>query len=78
MSDNPTTTTNPIPMEVEEGGIEAYMVDYQRMLDGLDNPSEVNRVGVGTCPGDNQVERESNNKLKTPCPGSPPLPSSHG
>ena len=53
-------TTNPIPMEVEEGGIESYMVDFQGMLDGLDNPSEVNGVGVGTCAGENQVERESN------------------
>ena len=46
--------------EVEEAGIDAYMVYHQRMLDGLDNPSEVNGVGDGTCAGDNYVERESN------------------
>ena len=57
MSDN---EINPILIEVEEAGIEAYVVDHQRMLDGLDNPSEVNRVGDGTCAGDNYVERESN------------------
>ena len=57
MSDN---EINPILIEVEEAGIEAYMVDHQRMLDGLDNPSEVNGVGDGTCAGDNYVERESN------------------
>ena len=40
--------TKPISMEVEEGGIEAYMSYFQGMLDGLDNPSEVSGVGVGT------------------------------
>ena len=54
MSDNQC----PIPMEV--GGIEAYRVDFQGILDGLDNPSEVSGVGVGTCAGDILVERESN------------------
>ena len=49
-----------IPMEVKEGGIRAYMVDFQGMLDGLDNPSEVSGVGVGTCAGDTLDERESN------------------
>ena len=56
MSDKQT----PIPMEVEEGGIEAYMVDFRGMLDGLDNPSEVSGVGVGTCAGDILIEREAN------------------
>ena len=49
-----------IPMEVKEGGIRAYMVDFQGMLDGLDNPSEVSGVGVGTCAGDILIEREAN------------------
>ena len=35
------------------------MVDFQGMLDGLDNPSVVG-VGVWTCAGDTLVERESN------------------
>ena len=48
MSDN----FKPVPMEVEEGGIEAYMVDFQGMLDGLDNPSEVKGEGVGACAGE--------------------------
>ena len=48
-----------VPMEVEEGGIGAYMSDFQGMLDGLDNPSEVSGVEVGTCAGDILVERES-------------------
>ena len=56
MSDKQT----PIPMEVEEGGIEAYMVNFQGMLDGLDNPSEVKGEGVGACAGDDLVVRESN------------------
>ena len=29
----------PIPMEVEEVGMEEYMLDYQGMLDGPDSPS---------------------------------------
>ena len=45
---------------MKEGGIGAYMVDFQGMLEGLDNPSEVSGVGVGTCAGDTLVERESN------------------
>ena len=56
MSDNTIT----VPMEVEEGGIDAYMSDFQGMLDRLDNPSEVSGVGVGSCAGDVHVERESN------------------
>ena len=44
----------------EEGGIEAYMVDFQGMLDGLDNPSELKGEGVGACAGDDLVVRESN------------------
>jgi len=56
MSDNP----NNVPMEVEEGGIDAYMSDFQGMLDRLDNPSEVSGVGVGSCAGEVLVERESN------------------
>ena len=55
MSDN----FKPVPMEVEEGGIEAYMVDFQGMLDGLDNPSEVKGEGVGACAGEFWVMRES-------------------
>ena len=47
MSDN----IKPVPMEVEEGGIEAYMVDFQGMLDGLDNPSEVKGEGLGPVQG---------------------------
>ena len=47
MSDN----NKPVPMEVEEGGIEAYMVDFQGMLDGLDNPSEVKGEGLGPVQG---------------------------
>ena len=49
-----------VPMEVEEGGIDAYMSDFQGMLDRLDNPSEVSGVGVGSCAGEVLVERESN------------------
>jgi len=49
-----------VPMEVEEGGIEAYMVDFQGMLDGLDNPSEGKGEGVGARAGDDLVVRESN------------------
>ena len=41
----------PVPMEVEEGGIEAYMVDFQGMPFGLDNPSEVKGEGVGSVQG---------------------------
>ena len=49
-----------VPMEVEEDGIDAYMSDFQGMLDRLGNPSEVSGVGVGSCAGDIHVERESN------------------
>ena len=49
-----------IPMEVKEGGMRAYMVDFQGMLDGLDNPSELKGEGVGACAGDDLVVRESN------------------
>ena len=45
MSDNISGNVAHIPMEVKEGGIGAYMVDFQGMLDGLDNPSEVSGVG---------------------------------
>ena len=64
----------PIPMEMEERGFEAYMVDYQGMLDGLDNPSEVNGVGVGTAQGITK-SRGSLTPLKTlpRVPPSPPL-----
>ena len=55
MSDN----TN-VPMEVEEDGIDAYMSDFQGMLDRLDNPSEVSGVGVGSRAGEVLVESESN------------------
>ena len=37
----------PIPMEVEEVGMEEYMLDYQGMLDEPDSPSEVQGEGVG-------------------------------
>ena len=56
MSDN----NNVVPMEVVEGGMDAYMIDFQGMLDRLDNPSEVSGVGVGSCAGEVLVERESN------------------
>ena len=39
------------PMEVEEVGMEEYMLDYQRMLDGQDSNSEVQGEGVGDCAG---------------------------
>ena len=55
-----SNNSNTVPMEVEEAGIEAYMSDFQGMLDGLDNPSEVSGVGVGACAGDIRIERESN------------------
>jgi len=41
----------PIPMEVEEAGIDDYMLDFQGMLDRLDSPSEVQGEGVGDCAG---------------------------
>ena len=44
-------SNNPVPMEVKEGGIEAYMVDFQGMLDGLNNPSEVKGEGLGPVQG---------------------------
>ena len=47
MSDN----NKVVPMEVEEGGMDAYMIDFQGMLDRLDNPSEVSGVGVGPVQG---------------------------
>ena len=56
MSDN----TNTVPTEVEEAGMDAYMLDFQGMLDRLDNPNEVSGVGVGACAGDIHIERESN------------------
>ena len=40
-----------IPMEVEEAGIDDYMLDFQGMLDRLDSPSEVQGEGVGDCAG---------------------------
>ncbi len=49
----------PIPMEVEEAGIDEYMRDFQGMLDGMDNPSEVQGKGVGDCAGGDLVVRES-------------------
>ena len=51
--------TVPIPMEVEEVGMEEYMLDYQRMLDGPDSPSEVQGEGVGDCAGGVLVVREA-------------------
>ena len=41
----------PIPMEVEEVGMEEYMLDYQGMLDEPDSPSEVRGEVVGDCAG---------------------------
>ena len=49
----------PIPMEVEEAGIDDYMLDFQGMLDRLDSPSEVQGEGVGDCAGGDLVVRES-------------------
>ncbi len=37
-----------------------YVVDFERMLDEVDNPSEVNGAGVGTSASDNPVKREPN------------------
>ena len=54
MSDNHNSY---VPMEVEEDGLDAYMSDYQRMLDRLDSPSEVSGEGVGSCAGEVLVER---------------------
>ena len=51
--------TVPIPMEGEEVGREEYMLDYQRMLDGPDSPSEVQGEGVGDCAGGVLVVREA-------------------
>ena len=34
-------SNKPVPMEVEEVGTDEYMLDFQGMLDRLDNPSEV-------------------------------------
>ena len=51
--------TVPVPMEVEEVGMEEYMLDYQRMLDGPDSPSEVQGEGVGDCAGRDLVVREA-------------------
>jgi len=48
-----------IPMEVEEAGIDDYMLDFQGMLDRLDSPSEVQGEGVGDCAGGDLVVRES-------------------
>ena len=36
------------------------MANFEGMLDEVDNPSEVNRVGVGTSARDNPVKREPN------------------
>ena len=52
-------TDKPVPMEVEEVGMDEYMLDFQGMLDRLDYPSEVQGEGVGDCAGDDLVVRES-------------------
>ena len=49
----------PVPMEVEEVGMEEYMLDYQGMLDEPDSPSEVQGEGVGGCIGSDLVVREA-------------------
>ena len=48
----------PVPMEVEEVGMDDYMLDFQGMLDRLDSPSEIHGEGVGDCAGDDSVVRE--------------------
>ena len=52
-------SNKPVPMEVEEVGMDDYMLDFQGMLDRLDSPSEVQGEGVGDCAGDDLVVRES-------------------
>ena len=52
-------SNKPVPMEVEEAGIDDYMLDFQGMLDRLDSPSEVQGEGVGDCAGGDLVVRES-------------------
>ena len=47
-------------MEVEECWMGGYVVDFERMLDEVDNPSEVNGAVVGTSARDNPVKREPN------------------
>ena len=44
-------SNKPVPMEVEEVGMDDYMLDFQGMLDRLDSPSEVQGEGVGDCAG---------------------------
>ena len=48
MSDN---HTKPIPMEVEESGMEDYIANFERMLDEVDSPNEVNGAGKGPVEG---------------------------
>ena len=52
-------SNKPVPMEVEEVGMDDYMLDFQGMLDRLDSPSEVQGEGVGDYAGDDLVVRES-------------------
>ena len=53
MSDN--FMFNPTPMEVEESH-EEYMASFERMLEKVDNPNEVNGTGVSADAGDVPTE----------------------